>query len=149
MRAVVQRVKYARLSVDNRELADIGPGLLIYVSVAEGDTSGDCEYLAKKIAGLRIFSDEDGKFNLDLLKSAGEIMLVSNFTLHGDARKGRRPSFDAAAEPGRARKLLDELTEMIRKTGISVAEGEFAAHMCIESLNDGPVNILLDSGRVF
>ena len=149
MRAVVQRVRYARLKVDEQELAGIGPGLLAYVSVAEGDGSGDCEYLARKIVGLRIFSDEAGKFNLDLLQTSGEVLLVSNFTLHGDARKGRRPSFVGAADPERAQKLLAELVELISKQGIAVAQGQFAAHMYIESINDGPVNILLDSSKVF
>ena len=149
MRAVVQRVRCARLKVDEQELANIGPGLLIYVSVAEGDGSGDCEYVARKVVDLRIFSDEDGKFNLDLLQTSGEVLLVSNFTLHGDARKGRRPSFAAAADPEQAQRLLAELVELISKQGVAVAQGQFAAHMHIESVNDGPVNILLDSGRVF
>ena len=149
MRAVVQRVRYARLKVDEQELANIGPGLLAYVSVAEGDSSGDCEYMARKIVGLRIFSDEEGKFNLDLLQRSGEVLLVSNFTLHGDARKGRRPSFVGAADPERAQKLLAELAELLSKQGVAVAQGQFAAHMYIESVNDGPVNILLDSSKVF
>ncbi len=149
MRAVVQRVQYARLRVNEQELAGIGPGLLVYVSVAESDGSGDCEYLARKIAGLRIFSDEDGKFNLDLLQASGKVLLVSNFTLHGDARKGRRPSFAGAAQPERAQRLLDELAELISKQGVALAQGQFAAHMHIESVNDGPVNILLDSARAF
>lgn len=149
MRAVVQRVRYARLKVDEQELAGIGPGLLVYVSVAEGDDSEDCEYLARKIVGLRIFSDKDGKFNLDLLQTSGEVLLVSNFTLHGDARKGRRPSFVAAADPERAQRLLAELAGLISKQGVAVAQGQFAAHMHIESVNDGPVNILLDSEKNF
>lgn len=149
MRAVVQRVRYARLEVDEQELAGIGPGLLVYVSVAEGDGSGDCEYLARKIVGLRVFSDENGKFNLDLLQSSGEVLLISNFTLHGDARKGRRPSFAATADPEQARRLLTELAELISKQGIAVAQGQFAAHMHVESVNDGPVNILLDSEKTF
>jgi len=149
VRAVAQRVRYARLEVDEQELSGIGPGLLVYVSVAEGDDSGDCEYLARKIVGLRIFSDEGGKFNMDLLQTSGEVLLVSNFTLHGDARKGRRPSFVGAADPERAQRLLAELAELIRKQGITVAQGQFAAHMHIESVNDGPVNILLDSERIF
>ena len=149
MRAVVQRVQYARLRVDAREVASIGPGLLVYVSVGEKDCSQDSEYLARKIVGLRIFSDQAGRFNLDLLQTSGEVLLVSNFTLHGDARKGRRPSFDAAAEPEQARTLLKKLAEHMRQQGVSVAQGEFAAHMHIESVNDGPVNIILDSAKVF
>ena len=149
MRAIVQRVQYARLRVAERELAGIGPGLLVYASVAEGDCSQDSEYLARKIVGLRIFSDEAGRFNLDLLQTKGEVLLVSNFTLHGDARKGRRPSFDTAAQPQQAQTLLDELAEHIRRQGLSLAQGCFAAHMYVESVNDGPVNILLDSSKVF
>ena len=149
MRAIVQRVQYAQLRVDDQEVAGIGPGLLVYASVAEGDSSQDSEYLARKIVGLRIFSDEAGRFNLDLLQTKGEVLLVSNFTLHGDARKGRRPSFAAAAQPQQAQTLLNELTEHIRRQGLLVAQGRFAAHMHVESVNDGPVNILLDSSRVF
>ena len=149
MRAVVQRVRSARLEVDEQELVRLGPGLLVYVSVADGDDSGDCEYLARKIVGLRIFSDEDGKFNLDVLQKSGEVLLVSNFTLAGDARKSRRPSFAAAADPEQAQKLLAELAELISQEGIRVAQGRFAAHMHIESVNDGPVNILLDSKKAF
>lgn len=149
MRGVVQRVSRARLEVDGQELVKIGEGLLVYVSVAEGDSSEDCEYLARKIAGLRIFSDEEGKFNLDVLQSCGQVLLVSNFTVQGDARKGRRPSFAEAADPERAEGLLAELAELISGQGVSVAQGKFAAHMHIESVNDGPVNILLDSRKVF
>ena len=149
MRAIVQRVQYARLRVDDQEVAHIGPGLLVYASVAEGDCSRDSEYLARKIVGLRIFSDEAGRFNLDLLQTKGEVLLVSNFTLHGDARRGRRPSFDSAAQPQQTQMLLDELTEHIRRQGLSVAQGQFAAHMHVESVNDGPVNILLDSSKIF
>ena len=149
MRAVVQRVQYAQLTVDSREVARIGPGLLVYVSVAEGDSSQDAQYLARKIVSLRIFPDEAGRFNLDVSQTLGEVLLVSNFTLHGDARKGRRPSFAAAAQPERAQALLDELAELIRRQGLSVAQGKFAAHMHVESTNDGPVNILLDSSKDF
>jgi len=135
--------------VANREVASIGPGLLVYVSVGEEDSCQDSEYLARKIVGLRIFSDQAGRFNLDLLQTSGEVLLVSNFTLHGDARKGRRPSFAGAADPERAQKLLDELAEHMRQQEVSVAQGRFAAHMHVESVNDGPVNILLDSCKIF
>ena len=147
MRALVQRVQFARLSVDDQQLAEIGPGLLVYVSVAQEDADKDCQYLGKKIVGLRIFEDQAGHFNLDILQSSGEVLLVSNFTLHGDARKGRRPSFTGAAEPAKAQTLLEKLAQQIRDEGVSLAEGKFGAHMAIESLNDGPVNILLDSAR--
>ncbi len=149
MRVLVQRVKFARLSVDDQPFAQIGPGLLVYVSVAQEDTPQDCQYLGRKIIGLRIFNDEDGRFNLNILETGGQVLLVSNFTLHGDARKGRRPSFTAAAEPPKARALIEQLARQIREQGVSLAEGKFAAHMAIESLNDGPVNILLDSARQF
>jgi D-tyrosyl-tRNA(Tyr) deacylase len=105
--------------------------------------------LGQKIIGLRIFDDQAGRFNLNLLQTGGQVLLVSNFTLHGDARKGRRPSFASAAEPAKAQPLLDELAQQIRDQGVSLAQGKFAAHMAIESLNDGPVNILLDSARGF
>ena len=149
MRAVVQRVKSARLSVDDQTLAEIGPGLLVYVSVGRGDTIEDCQYLGKKIVGLRIFDDQAGHFNLNILQSTGKILLVSNFTLHGDARRGRRPSFTGAAEPFKAQSLLEKLAQQIRDQGVSLAEGKFGAHMAIESVNDGPVNILLDSAKHF
>ena len=149
MRAIVQRVKFARLSVDDQQLSCIGPGLLVYVSVGYQDTVQDSQYLGQKITGLRIFNDQEGRFNLNLLQTGGEVLLVSNFTLHGDARKGRRPSFDRAAEPARAQALLAELAQQIRDQGVCLAEGQFGAHMAIESLNDGPVNILLDSARGF
>lgn len=149
MRALVQRVKFARLSVDDQQLAEIGPGLLVYVSVGAQDTPQDSQYLGQKITGLRIFNDQEGRFNLNLLQTGGEVLLVSNFTLHGDARKGRRPSFDRAAEPAKAQALLDELAREIRDQRVCLAEGQFGAHMVVESLNDGPVNILLDSARGF
>ena len=149
MRAILQRVKFARLSVDDQQLAEIGPGLLVYVSVAQEDTGQDCRYLGQKIIGLRIFNDQNGRFNLNLHQTGGQVLLVSNFTLHGDARKGRRPSFAAAAEPGKAQSLLEQLAQQIRDQGVSVVQGKFGAHMAIESLNDGPVNILLDSARRF
>ena len=147
MRAIVQRVKFARLSVDDQQLAEIGPGLLVYVSVGAQDTPQDSRYLGQKITGLRIFNDQDGRFNLNLLETGGQVLLVSNFTLHGDARKGRRPSFAKAAEGAKAQPLLEELAQQIRDQGVTLVQGKFGAHMAIESVNDGPVNILLDSAR--
>ena len=149
MRAIVQRVKFARLSVDDQPFAQIGPGLLVYVSAAAEDTPQDCQYLGRKIVGLRIFNDLDGRFNLNIIETSGQVLLVSNFTLHGDARKGRRPSFTAAAEPPKAQALIEQLAQQIREQGLSLAEGKFAAHMAIESLSDGPVNILLDAAKQF
>ena len=149
MRALAQRVKFARVAVDEQEWAAIGPGLLVYVSVAHQDTPRDAEYLGQKITALRIFNDKAGRFNLNLLETGGQVLLVSNFTLHGDVRKGRRPSFTDAAEPEKAQLLLQQLVQQIRDQGVFLAEGKFAAHMAIESLNDGPVNILLDSAGGF
>ncbi len=149
MRAIVQRVKFARVSVDDQEISCIGPGLLVYVSVAAQDSAEDCQYLGRKITGLRIFNDQNGRFNLNILETGGQVLLVSNFTLHGDARKGRRPSFTNAAEPPEAQTMLEQLAQQIREKGVSLAEGKFAAHMAVESLNDGPVNILLDSAKQF
>ncbi len=149
MRALVQRVKFARLSVDDQQLARIGPGLLVYVSVGAQDTVKDSQYLGQKITDLRIFNDQEGRFNLNLLQTGGQVLLVSNFTLHGDARKGRRPSFARAAEPAKAQPLLEELAQQICDQGVPLAQGKFGAHMAIESLNDGPVNILLDSAKLF
>ena len=149
MRAVLQRVSSARVTVDADVISQIGPGLLAYVSIAHTDTEKDCAYLSKKILDLRIFSNHQEKFNLDLRQTAGQVMLISNFTLHADARKGTRPSFSAAAKPDQAKTLIEKLAQQIRQQGLTVAEGQFAAHMHIDSTNDGPVNILLDSAKTF
>ncbi|MHC4069615.1 MAG: D-aminoacyl-tRNA deacylase [Planctomycetota bacterium] len=149
MRAVVQRVSQAKVEVDGRCVGEIGGGLLVYVSVCKEDTYKDAEFVAEKLAGLRIFSDDAGKINHSVMDVGGAVLVVSNFTLHGDCRKGRRPGFDAAAEPELAKSLYEKVIELLRSRGVEVAEGEFGGHMHIESLNDGPVTFLVDSKKEF
>jgi D-tyrosyl-tRNA(Tyr) deacylase len=149
MRAVVQRVSEAYVQVDGEVLGRIGRGLLVYLSVAGTDNLEDAEFMARKLAGLRIFEDKKGKINLSLLDLSGEILLISNFTLHGDCRKGRRPGFDAAAEPQQAEDLYKKTIELIEQTGLKVEHGRFGSHMQVTSTNDGPVTFLLDSKRLF
>ncbi len=133
------------MTVADRVLGSIGPGLLVLAGVRKGDTEEDCEWLARKIVGLRIFSDEAGRMNRSVLEAGGGVLLISQFTLYGDTRKGRRPSFDAAARPEEAVPLLASLRSYIEGAGVPVEEGEFGAHMIVELVNDGPVTILLDS----
>ncbi len=145
MRAVVQRVSQSRVEVNRQTVSQINEGLLIYLSVGKTDTVGDAEFMAEKLVNLRIFADDVGKMNRSLLDVGGAILLVSNFTLHGDCRKGRRPSFDGAAEPKLAQKLYEKVGELIAKQGVVVEKGTFGEHMHISSVNDGPVTFLLDS----
>ena len=149
MRAVVQRVREARVRVDGRVVGDIGPGLLALVGIARDDGPEDVAYLAAKIRDLRIFDDADGKMNLALSDAGGSILAVSQFTLYGDVRRGRRPSFDRAAAADAGRLLFDGLVLELRSTGLPVATGVFQAHMDVELVNDGPVTILLDSRKEF
>ncbi len=149
MRAVVQRVKSAEVRVSGTVCGAISTGLLLYVGVEAGDSEEDIEYIAGKVIGLRIFGDEEGRMNLDIKDAQGELLVISQFTLSGDVRKGRRPSFAAAEQPEKARELYEELVEKIRVQGLNVATGEFRAHMEVESINDGPVTLLLDSRRLF
>ncbi|OAG27391.1 D-aminoacyl-tRNA deacylase [Thermodesulfatator autotrophicus] len=149
MRAVIQRVKQASVVVEGEKIASIGRGFLVLVGVSKEDTSKDVDYLARKIVNLRIFEDDQGKLNLSVKDISGEILLVSNFTIYGDCRKGNRPSFDKAAPPELAEKLYLSLAEAVRAEGISVKTGKFRAYMEISLINDGPVTILLDSQRVF
>jgi D-aminoacyl-tRNA deacylase len=149
LRAVVQRVSRAQVSVAEEVVGKIGPGLLVLVGVAKSDTQADAEYLAAKIIGLRIFEDENGKMNLSLAETRGAVLAVSQFTLYGDTRKGKRPSFDEAAEPELARELYEHFVAKIRQAGIACETGRFRAMMQVELVNDGPVTILLDSSRVF
>lgn len=144
MKAVLQRVTGASVRVDGRAIAAISGGLLVLVGAAAGDGEEDVEYLARKIVNLRIF-DRDGKFQRSLVDCGGQVLLVSQFTLLGTTRKGRRPSFGAAAEPEAARALLERLAERIAELGPEVATGRFGANMEVESINNGPVTILLDS----
>lgn len=149
MRLVVQRVIKASVSVDGQEISAIGPGLMVLVGVKEGDQESDADFCAQKIAQMRIFEDEEGKMNRSVIDMGGEVLLVSQFTLLGDVRKGRRPSFIAAEEPKKADALYLLVADKLRQMGISVGLGQFGADMQVALVNDGPVTILLDSGRDF
>lgn len=149
MRAVVQRVSAAFVTVEGRKVGTIGPGLLVLLGVARGDTEKDGEYLAEKLAGLRIFEDEEEKMNRSVAQIGGSILLVSQFTLYGDVRHGRRPSFTQAAPPEEANRLYEDLAQKLRDKGLTVETGQFQAHMEVSLVNDGPVTILLDSGKSF
>jgi D-tyrosyl-tRNA(Tyr) deacylase len=147
MRAVVQRVRSARVLVDGRVAGEIGIGLVVLLGVTHDDTTDQAKHLAGKIAGLRIFEDEGDKMNRSVIDAAGSALIVSQFTLYGDCRKGRRPSFDAAARPEQARALYEAFAADVRALGVPVATGVFQAHMQIELVNDGPVTILLDTAH--
>ena len=149
MRAVVQRVSRARVSVAEEVVGEIGPGLLVLSGVAKSDTPADAEYLAAKIAGMRVFEDDHGKMNLSLAETRGSVLVVSQFTLYGDMRKGKRPSFDEAAPPELARELYEYFASKLRDAGIACQTGRFQADMQVELVNEGPVTILLDSNRAF
>jgi D-tyrosyl-tRNA(Tyr) deacylase len=149
MRTVIQRVKNARVEVSGRITGEIGKGLLIFLGVGDEDSEKDCEYLADKIANLRIFPDENDLMNLSSLDIGGDMLVVSQFTLWGDCRKGRRPSFAKAARPERAKELYEFFIGALKKTGLKIAAGEFQEMMDVHLINDGPVTILLDSSRVF
>jgi D-tyrosyl-tRNA(Tyr) deacylase len=145
MKAFVQRVTRAAVSIAGQEVGRINSGLVVFVGVAIGDTESDATYLVSKMVNLRIFADEDGKFNLSVLDIGGELLLVSQFTLLADTRKGRSPSFVGAAAPGEAERLFDLFVEQARATGLTVATGRFGQYMQVDIHNDGPVTILLDS----
>ena len=147
MRAVIQRVTSARVRVDGRIAGEIGSGLLVLAGVEKGDAAGDVRYIAGKVSDLRIFEDSDGKMNRSLHDVQGSVLVVSQFTLCGDSRRGRRPSFDDAETPVAARALYDDLIAQLRAFNLKVATGEFQAHMKVELVNDGPVTLLLDSRR--
>ncbi len=149
MRACVQRVSEARVTVDGQVVGRIDSGLLVLLGVAVDDSREDAHSLASKIAGLRIFEDDEGKMNRSLQEAGGAMLVVSQFTLLGDCRKGRRPSFTAAAEPELAERLYEVFAEEVRAAGIEVAQGRFAADMKVALINDGPVTLLLDSRRLF
>jgi D-tyrosyl-tRNA(Tyr) deacylase len=144
MRVVLQRVRRGRVSVDGRTVAAIGPGLVILVGVGPGDGEEQARYLVEKIANLRIFEDEAGKVNRSLLETGGEAIVVSQFTLYADTRKGRRPSFAEAAPPEIAAPLVERFAELLREQGVPTQTGEFGAHMLVEIDNDGPVTIWLE-----
>ena len=146
MKAVIQRVTRASVDVDGRIVGQIRAGLVVLLGVAKGDTETDLLYLAEKIPALRIFNDEAGKMNRSLAETGGGVLAVSQFTLLGDTRKGRRPGFDQAAEPATAKRLFEQFVETLRKsTDITIEAGVFGAHMKVELLNDGPVTFVLDS----
>ena len=149
MRACVQRVRQAQVAVGDETVGRIGPGLLVLLGVAAGDEEGDARQLADKIVSLRIFDDEAGKMNRSLADFGGAMLVVSQFTLLGDCRKGRRPSFDAAAPPEVARSLYEVFVARVREQGIEVATGRFREMMQVELTNDGPVTLLLDSRKAF
>ena len=149
MRAVVQRVTESSVEVDGKTIGEIGRGLLVLLGVADDDGEDDASQIAKKVAQLRIFNDADGKFNLSLEDVGGAVLLISQFTLLGDARKGNRPSFIAAARPEQAVPLYESVEQHLRDRGITVATGEFGAHMDVHLTNDGPVTILLDTRKTF
>jgi D-aminoacyl-tRNA deacylase len=149
MRAVVQRVSRARVTIDGQITGEIGRGLLVLLGVGAGDTRADADYLADKVIGLRIFEDAGGKMNLSVKEVGGAILAVSQFTLYGDVRRGKRPSFDAAAPPQPARELYEYFVEKIRSVGLRCETGRFQEMMQVELVNEGPVTILLDSGKAF
>jgi len=149
VKALLQRVTGASVSVAGEEVGRIGRGLVVFVGVASGDTERDAQYLAQKTASLRIFADEAGRFNLSALDIKGELLVVSQFTLLADTRKGRRPSFVEAAPPAQAEVLFEQFVEEARATGLKVETGRFQQYMQVEIHNDGPVTILLDSREKF
>ena len=149
MRAVVQRVKEARVDVEGRTVGEIGHGLLVLLGVGEGDSEKDCEYLANKIGHLRVFSDDQGLMNLSLVEIEGAVLVVSQFTLWGDCRKGRRPSFTRAARPEKAKELYEHFVGIFRGKGLRTASGEFQEMMDVHLVNDGPVTLILDSSKTF
>jgi D-tyrosyl-tRNA(Tyr) deacylase len=145
MKALVQRVSRASVTVNDKIVGKIGPGLVVFVGVAQGDSKEDASYLANKVVNLRIFADESSKFSLSALDTRGDILIVSQFTLLADTHKGRRPDFTTAAPPDLAKELYKFFVEQVRSTGLKVETGLFQEHMLVEIYNDGPVTILLES----
>ena len=149
MRAVIQRVEQASVTVAGQVVGEIGAGLLVLLGVSKSDQESDADYLIDKIIGLRIFEDEQGKMNRSVAEVSGAILMVSQFTLYGDVRRGKRPSFDEAARPEEARRLYEYAVQKIRDAGLRCETGEFQAMMKVSLVNDGPVTILLDSEKKF
>jgi D-aminoacyl-tRNA deacylase len=149
MRAVVQRVSRAKVTINDSSSGEIGCGLLVLLGVGSEDTEADVDYLAQKIAGLRIFADSDGKMNRSVLDVGGSVLAVSQFTLYGDVRRGKRPSFDDAAPPEQARRLYELFVQRIQAAGLRCQTGRFQEMMHVELVNEGPVTIILDSGKAF
>jgi len=144
VKAVVQRVTQGKVSVNNEVVGAIQSGLVVLLGIGQGDGEGEARWMANKIANLRIFADEEGKFNRSILDVGGQVLLVSQFTLYGDARKGRRPSFTGAASPEVAEPLVNRVAQLLVENGVPVACGRFQAHMLVEIHNDGPVTIILE-----
>ncbi|MBL8819762.1 MAG: D-tyrosyl-tRNA(Tyr) deacylase [Planctomyces sp.] len=149
MRAVIQRVRQASVTVDKEIIGKIGTGFLVLLGVGENDTESDANWIAARIDGLRVFEDGDGRMNLSLADVGGSVLVVSQFTLYGDCRKGRRPSFVDAARPEKANALYESVVAELRGKGLTVETGRFQTHMDVELLNDGPVTLLLDSQKTF
>jgi len=149
MRAVVQRVSRASVAVGGKIVGEIGRGLLVLVGVSKSDAQADSDYLVDKIVGLRIFEDEDGKMNRNVLDAGGAVLAVSQFTLLGDVRRGKRPSFDEAAPSERARELYESFVQQVRGRGLCCETGQFQAVMSVSLVNEGPVTVLLDSSKLF
>lgn len=149
MRAVIQRVHHASVTVDGDQIAAIAQGFLVLLGVGEGDSESDADYLAGKTAGLRVFEDDEGRMNRSLADVGGAALVVSQFTLFGDCRKGRRPSFAGAAAPQQAERLYEHYVAQLRRVSVKTSTGMFGAMMDVELVNDGPVTLLLDSGRLF
>ena len=149
MRAVVQRVSRCRVTVEGKSVGEIAAGLLVLLGVKKDDTEAAADYLIEKVLGLRIFEDAEGKMNLSVQDAGGALLVVSQFTLYGDVRRGRRPSFDDAARPEEAKRLYEYFLEKVRAAGLRCETGQFQAMMEVELVNSGPVTILLDSGKLF
>jgi D-aminoacyl-tRNA deacylase len=149
MRVVLQRVTRASVTADGATLSEIGPGLLAFVGIGRGDPPGHAERLAEKVAGLRVFEDDDGKTNRSLADVGGEVLVVSQFTLYGDVRKGRRPSWTDAEDPVEAARQVERFAETLESAGVRVGRGSFGAHMAVELVNDGPMTLILDTATLF
>ncbi|HYX53704.1 MAG TPA: D-aminoacyl-tRNA deacylase [Candidatus Limnocylindrales bacterium] len=149
MRAVIQRVARCRVQVQGETMGQIGPGLLVLLGIGQQDTEATADYIAEKVLGLRVFEDNQGKMNISVQERAGDVLVVSQFTLYGDVRRGRRPSFDSAARPEMAQKLYEYFVQKIRSAGLRCETGKFQAMMEVELVNSGPVTILLDSDKLF
>jgi len=144
MRAVVQRVRQGKVSVDDKTVGAIQSGLVVLLGIGQGDGEEQAQWMSNKIANLRIFADENGKMNRSVLDTSGQVLLISQFTLYGDARKGNRPGFSDAALPAAAEPLVERVAQLLAQAGVPVASGQFQAHMLVEIQNDGPVTILLE-----
>jgi D-tyrosyl-tRNA(Tyr) deacylase len=149
MRAVIQRVSRCRVLVEGTVVGEIGPGLLVLLGVGKTDNEAAADYLAEKVLGLRIFEDNAGKMNLSVQDTSGQVLVVSQFTLYGDVRRGKRPSFDSAARPEDARRLYEYFVKRIHAAGVRCETGQFQAMMDVELVNEGPVTIMVDSDRLF